>query len=159
VADACPLIFLAAIQQLPLIERVFPVPVRVPAAVYDEILRDNPVRGDAAALRAFLEACQRVEVTRPGFPSNGLSSADRAVLTLAVERKDSVILSDDSLLRRTALARGLRVVGTLGLLIRASRAGFHSPAQSREFLDELISRHGFRISIELYQEALKQLLV
>lgn len=96
-----------------------------------------------------------VKVSRPGFASAALSLADRSVLTLARREPESGILTDDGCVRRSALALGLPVAGTLGVLIRARRAGLLSIQETTEALDDLVAHHQFRISIELYQEALR----
>lgn len=69
----------------------------------------------------------------------------------------SVVLTDDALVRRMAVAEGSSVAGTLGVLIRAVRASMITKAAAREALDDLVAHHQFRISVQLYQEALRQL--
>jgi predicted nucleic acid-binding protein len=47
---------------------------------------------------------------------------------------------------------GLKVVGTLGILLRAKQAGLISAAQSH--IDRVITQ-GFRLSRDLYRDALE----
>jgi predicted nucleic acid-binding protein len=65
--------------------------------------------------------------TPTGAPSvalpPGLDAGEAAVLALALEFSDSVVILDDALARRAARSIGLRLTGTLGLLIDAKRAG------------------------------------
>jgi predicted nucleic acid-binding protein len=55
------------------------------------------------------------------------------------------------------LAEGLPVIGTLGLLIRAVRDGIMTRPDALRAVDELIRDLAMRISVDLYQEILRQL--
>jgi predicted nucleic acid-binding protein len=157
VADAAPIIFLAKLDQLALLRAVFPGPTLLPEVVQQELEQDTIPPEEQHRLRAFIGTCRVEPVPRPLFPSRALSVADRSVLTLAAKQKQAVVLSDDALVRRIAQAEGLAVSGTLGILIRARRAGLLSHSKAVHYLNDLIARHRFRISVELYQEALRQL--
>jgi predicted nucleic acid-binding protein len=76
---------------------------------------------------------------------------------LASEHPRALILTDDSLVRRIALAEGRRVAGTLGLIIRAADAGLISKNDGRLALDALVGEHKLRVSVDLYQEALRRI--
>src|SRR5262249_262002 len=52
-----------------------------------------------------------------------LGAGEAAVLTIALGCVDPVVILDDSLARRAAQSLGLRLTGTLGLLLDAKRAG------------------------------------
>ncbi len=54
---------------------------------------------------------------------------------LALESQDSVVVLDDALARRVAESQGIRVIGTLGVLLNAKRAGHVSSI--REHVDQL----------------------
>jgi predicted nucleic acid-binding protein len=157
VADAAPVIFLGKLDQLALIRSVFPGPTLLPEAVRRELEQESIPPEELHRIRTFLSTCRVEPVPHPLFPSRALSVADRAVLTLAAKQKQAVVLSDDALVRRVARAEGMAVSGTLGILIRARRAGRLTHHKARQQLDDLIARHRFRISVELYQEALRQL--
>ena len=53
-----------------------------------------------------------------------------------------------------AEAEGIQPLGTLGILLKAMKAGHLPPAETRQAIDQLIERHAFRIGIELYQKVL-----
>lgn len=55
-----------------------------------------------------------------------LGPGESQVLMLALETPGSIALLDDGLARRVAIARGIPIKGTLGLLLDAKRAG-HIP--------------------------------
>ena len=69
----------------------------------------------------------------------------------------NIVVSDDALVRRIAKAEGFALSGTLGILIRSRRAGLLSHAATVRALEDLVAHHRFRISVELYQEALQQI--
>ena len=52
-----------------------------------------------------------------------LGPGESQVLMLALEMPGSVALLDDALARRVAIAKGIPIKGTLGLLLDAKRAG------------------------------------
>ena len=56
-----------------------------------------------------------------------LGPGETEVLMLALERPGAVVVLDDAVARRVATGLGIRLTGTLGLLIDAKRAG-HIPA-------------------------------
>jgi predicted nucleic acid-binding protein len=96
-------------------------------------------------------------VQAPRAAGAALSLADRQILALAVRHPKSRILTDDGVVRRVALAEGLPVIGTLGLMIRAVRGGIMTRPDARPAVDELIRDHAMRISVDLYQETMRQL--
>ncbi|MFN0084828.1 MAG: DUF3368 domain-containing protein [Blastocatellia bacterium] len=53
-----------------------------------------------------------------------LGPGEREALALAVETKDSLLVLDDSLARRYAGLLGLRMTGTLGVLLKAKQNGY-----------------------------------
>jgi uncharacterized protein len=53
----------------------------------------------------------------------GLDAGEAEVLALALECTDAVVILDDALARRAAQSLGLRLTGTVGLLLDAKRAG------------------------------------
>jgi predicted nucleic acid-binding protein len=52
-----------------------------------------------------------------------LGPGETGVLALALELSDAVVILDDALARRTAETLGIRLTGTLGILLDAKRAG------------------------------------
>ena len=155
VADACPVIFLAKLNQLELVRGVFPGKILLPDAVARELEQENIPLAEQRRIRGFLKKCQIETVRSPQYASTSLSLADRCVLTLAGKHRDAIILTDDGLVRRIARSEGFTVAGTLGVLIRARRAGLIAKSIARQALNDLIARHQFRISIELFQDVLR----
>jgi uncharacterized protein len=81
-----------------------------------------------------------------------LGPGESQVLMLALEMPESVALLDDALARRVAIARGIPIKGTLGLLLDAKRAGHLSAVKpSLGRLSEL----GFRLAEQTRHVVLK----
>jgi predicted nucleic acid-binding protein len=156
VADACPVIFLAKLDRLGLIRNVFPGTILLPESVWHELTRDVIPHHEQARIREFVKSCRIENVIAAPFPAAALSLADRQVLTLAKKHRNSTILTDDRLVRQIALAEAIPVAGTLGILIRSVRAGGISPAKALQAVEKLITEHQLRISVDLYQETLRQ---
>jgi hypothetical protein len=72
-----------------------------------------------------------------------LGGGETAVLALALEASAAVVILDDALARRHAEVLGLRLTGTLGVLLDAKRAGLVSAVAP--LINELQAL-GFRLS-------------
>lgn len=112
---------------------------------------------EARALKDFFARCRIHPASKVPSVATALSAADNATLALAIRLKANRLLADDRILRAMAEAQGIRPLGTLGLLLGAHRREFLSPEESRRLLDALVSLHGFRIGIAVYQAALAQI--
>ena len=157
VADASPLIFLAKVRRLDLVEKLLGKDIRVARSVRGEILAHGADPEETRILEAFLARCSVEDVRHPRRFALALSRADNDCLTLAVRCRATAILCDDRLLRLTAETEGIRPIGTLGLVLRALRRGILSKAETKQLVDVLVRAHGFRISIEVYQAVVAQI--
>ena len=153
VADAAPLIFLSKINQLSLISQLFDPEILIPAAVRNEVLGPEVPPDEERLLTGFLSSYHIVTLNKPTRFAKALSFADNCILTLAVEKQADIILSDDRLLRKTAVIEGFQVIGTIGVLVRAAKSSFISQKQAVKLLDELVKDHNFRISTQVYEIA------
>ncbi len=81
-----------------------------------------------------------------------LGPGESQVLMLALEMPGSIALLDDALARRMAIAKGIPIKGTLGLLLDAKRAGHLSAV--KPYLDRL-QDHGFRLAQHTRDAVLK----
>lgn len=82
---------------------------------------------------------------RPASPQLpiGLGAGETEVLELAVECADSIVILDDLLARQAAHSLGIRLTGTLGLLLDAKRAGL---IESIEPVLDTLQQLRFRLS-------------
>lgn len=157
VADASPLVFLAKTRQLGLLGRLLGDDIRVPRPVRAKMLAPGVEPVEKEALQAFLAGCVIEAVPRPRTFAAAMSAADNAALTLAIRRKAGILLCDERLTRLMAEAEGIRPLGTLGVLLRAMDRGLLSAVDTRQTVDLLVSDHGFRIGVELYQAVLARI--
>lgn len=152
VCDTSPLLYLGRVGQIHLIPALFPQ-VYVPDTVFLELDAGRLLRPDTADPRRFEWAC-RVEVNDDmlaRLPETRLGAGEKAVIAYALARGGLIVGLDDHQARTSAEALGLRVIGVIGVLLRAKRAG-HLTAVSPT-LRKLVGE-GFRIGPELYHAAL-----
>ena len=137
VADASPLIGLDRAGHLALLPAVFADLAAPPAVVAEFGRRPGWLRevgvgrpGEAALLRALR-----------------FGAGEAEVLAVALEHPGATVLLDEKRARGFARGRGLAVVGTAGVVLRAKQRGL-IPAV-RPVLDDLVGT-GFRLSEALY---------
>ena len=80
-----------------------------------------------------------------------LDEGEAAAIALAVERKAPLLLMDEIDGRKVARRHGLRITGTLGLLLEGKRAGHLG--EVRSWIDAL-DRAGFHIGAALREQVL-----
>lgn len=153
IADTGPLNYLLLIDQVELLPRLFEA-VHIPEAVRAEL-------ADEAAPRIVRDwivqppSWLRIEPTPTATASPPrLDAGEQAAIALAIKLKAELLLMDDRAGVKAALAQGLDVVGTLGILDQAASDGlidlpttlarltatnFHI---RRELLDALLARRG-----------------
>lgn len=157
VADTSPVIFLAKIRQLDLVPRLLGQDIRIPRPVYRELMLPGIDPVERKTLESFMAGCAIEPVPRPRSFANAMSAADNAALTLAVRCGADLLLCDERVTRAMAEAEGIRSLGTLGILLRTMRNGLLSPEETKRLVDLLISTHGLRIGVELYQAVLAEI--
>ena len=120
VPDAGPLIYLAGAGQLDLLRRLF-ARVVVPRVVHDEVV----VAGAGLLGSAEVAAAVWIEIMEVAPDSallHLLDAGEASAIPLA-QRLGATLLCDDADARAIARQRGLLVIGTLGVLLKAKRAG------------------------------------
>ncbi len=120
VPDAGPLIYLAGAGQLHLLPILFRE-VITPRVVFEEVVVVGAgLVGSAEVASApwlrVVEAAPEASLVGP------LDAGEAAAIPLA-ERLGATLLADDAAARAVAQGRGLVVVGTLGVLLRAKQLG------------------------------------
>lgn len=146
VADAGPLIHLSWIDRLDLLGRLYEE-VLVCPTVQREVLAAPPgTRGLEALRGAFASAPFSVRGTTGPQPELPLDPGERESIALALESTADLVLVDEQAGRREARRMGLRVGGTLGVLVEARRRGF-LPALSPDV--EALRRYGYWLSPRL----------
>jgi len=147
IVNTSPLIALDRIGRLSLLARLYGEVVR-PQAVLDELLAaPTRIRDAETLVRASWIA------TEPD-PSamilrKELGAGETAVLTLAWQTKADLVILDDLQARLVAAGLGLKLTGTLGVLLAAAQAGYE-PNLSQA-LDDLQAA-GFHVADALRRQ-------
>jgi len=151
--NASPLIFLAKAGRLDLLRSIGASRILVPAAVLLEVTAPGHLDAVARAVSAatWLEAVS-VESIPPMVGAWDLGSGESAVVAAALARPGARAIIDDLSGRRCALAVGVEVIGTLGVVIAAHRRG--QVIDPKELLLEL-REHGMWLSDSVVERALQ----
>jgi predicted nucleic acid-binding protein len=141
ITDSTCLIAMQRIGQLDILSQVFST-VIAPEAVREEVgipipWLDIRTPGNLAVVSAL---------------RTQLDDGEANVIALALELGDVSVILDDKKARRIARQMGLRVIGTVGILVRAKRKGVCG--QVKPMLDAL-DNAGFRMTKSLRHEALR----
>ncbi len=163
VSNASPLIYLAKINKLELLKKLFGK-IFIPPEVYQEAV----VRGRE---EKFLDAIRIEKAIKDGWIevnkteklaeeikvfADEIDAGELETIGLARKLKASLVLSDDAPARAIAESFGLNSKGTIYVLLRAYKEKMLPKKNVKELVNELSSL-GFRISQEVYIEFLEKL--
>jgi uncharacterized protein len=148
VCDANPLIVLARVEHLDILQRLFRR-VLIPPAVWSEVTRRQAAPGAAAVARA-----EWLEVRAPrAVPTTKLGLGEREAMALAMELQ-AMLIVDDGMARAAALAMGIAITGTLGVLRRAKHQGLLIAV--RPILDQM-QANGLHVAEPLVQAFIREI--
>lgn len=154
VSNTSPLIFFSRLERLDILKKIAPNLI-VPKGVISEIM----AKQDSVSL-VIEKACQEWITTESvsdirllEVVSANLHRGEAEAIVLAKEKKADLILLDDQEARRFATRCGLKVIGTLGLLLVAKNKKLISLIKPE--LDKLVS-FGFRINARLIKHILTE---
>ena len=156
VANSSVLIALSTIDQLALLPRRFPEGIAIPRAVWREVVETGEGQPGAEEVANSSWITVR-DVKNTGLVSLltwELDDGEAEAIALCQELGSDVLVLDEKDARRTARRLGLKVLGTVGLLIWAKRTGLLATSL-REQLDALRDQGRFRLSQTVYAEALR----
>lgn len=150
VADAGPLIALARLDALHLLPALFSR-AWVTETVLAECCADS-ARPECAAIRDAIAAGQLgVRPDPTGHPAWTVDPGEASAIAAALELSAGVVM-DDRAGRRLAGRLGLPVVGTLGVLVLAKRAGL--VAEIRPWVETLVAS-GYYLADGVIEDALR----
>jgi len=152
VSDAGPLIYLGGVGRLALLRDLFGRVV-VPRQVWDEVVGASAERPGSAETAAAPWIDVRTASPSPLTErlSETLGTGEAAAIGLCLELRADLLLCDDLEARRVAAAQGIRIVGTLGILVRGKRAGLLDAV--RPIMEAMVGM-GLRVSADLVEEIL-----
>lgn len=158
ISNSSVLIALSSIGQLSILTQRFPSKILIPQAVWYEVVETGAGRAGATEVAAGLNVwltVQEVEnKTLISVLQQDLDQGEAEAIALFFEQPSEALLLDEKKARQVARRMNLPILGTLGLLIWAKRQGVIVSLQ--EQLDALRTVAKFRLSQEVYNEALRQ---
>jgi predicted nucleic acid-binding protein len=119
IGDSSALIALSVVDKLELLEQLY-TNLYVPQAVFDEVTQVGRPQSDK--LRQFLQS--RVKVVELNLTKLGLGLGELEAITLYKELDAEVLLIDDNRAKKYAILNDVKVIGSLGVLIKAKEEGY-----------------------------------
>ena len=154
VSNASPLIALSNVGLLQVLEELFGG-VYIPAGVWREVVNEGRERPGARDVTnaEWIKQREVQDTIAVYILQERLDQGESEAIVLALETGADVILLDDKRARKIAQGRGLNVIGTLGVLLRAKEIGYIDAV--KPYLDKLVLS-GFLVSPRLYAVVLKK---
>jgi predicted nucleic acid-binding protein len=164
VVNSGPLMALAKLGLLDLLPRLYGQ-VSLPTAVFIEVVVRGRERGypDAFLVQMAIQQgkLKVLEVNDDDLPSDirdlPLDAGEKQALYLAHRTEADLALFDDEKVREEAKARGLRVRGTLGVIMQAYRNGLLGFNDVESITKAIMEREDIWISEELCRRVLRKL--
>lgn len=155
VSDTSCLCYLARLRCASVLTALFGK-VIIPPAVAAELLAGLAAHPeiDDVLQASWLEVRTLSRSPLPDEFSRSIDVGEAEALVLAQELKCDHLLVDDLAARQVARDLGIPIIGVLGVLARARRAGHI--VQLRPLVSELTDRLGFRASPHLVEEIIKE---
>jgi uncharacterized protein len=154
ICNATPLINFAAINRLDIVQATFDS-ITIPQAVYEETIipgfpGSEPIARAVAS--GWLQVREVLAVSK-NIPTE-LDNGEREAIALAIEMNAQQILLDEKEARQVSQNLGLRVMGTLGILLLAKQT--QKIPQVQPLLNDMIDIAQYWVKDSLYQEVLRQ---
>jgi predicted nucleic acid-binding protein len=151
IADTSPLQYLFQVGYFDLLPRLFET-VQVPDAVRDELHVGRALGFDVPDPASYPWISIHSTTPSPALQRFELGAGEHAVLSLALETTEPLILLDDAAARAAANHLGVRTTGTLGTLLLSKERGLLT--EVAPVLANL-ERRGFRLTDPVKQQVLR----
>lgn len=124
VCNSSPLIHLARIGKLELLRDLFE-DVLVPEAVFKECVIDGRDRDEAGKIKtaSWIRIIRIKDIELKKALNTSLDEGESEAIVLALQEKADIILLDDYEAREFARIYGLKITGTIGVLLKAKYMG------------------------------------
>ena len=156
VSDTSPLIFLAKIEKLDLLNKH---KIIIPKQVHEEINKGAESKEDAQKINALVEKniikLEEAEINKE-IEKQNLGKGEKAAISLAISRKIDIVLLDERKARRIAKFYKLKPKGTIGILIDAYKNNKITKKELIESIKKLIEE-GYRINESLILKILNEI--
>ncbi|MEA5419972.1 DUF3368 domain-containing protein [Spirulina sp. CCNP1310] len=158
ISNSSVLIALSSIGQLSILTQRFPGGIVIPQAVWYEVVETSAGRPGSAEVAAGLNNWLSIEEVKNKslipLLQQDLDRGEAEAILLWIEQASEALLLDEKKARQVGRRMNSPILGTLGLLIWAKRQGIIMNLQ--EQLDALRTVAKFRLSQQVYNEALRQ---
>ena len=151
VCDAGPVIHLSELDSLHILNDF--QTILIPNSVYNEILKHAPLVPEIDLMVAS-EIPLMDESLRILCKTFSLDLGEIEALAVISGKPDYIFLTDDAAARLVAQKTGIKVHGTIGILIRAIRRDLLSPQGVIDILYELPEKSSLFIKASLIEEAI-----
>jgi len=163
IIDSGPLMALAKLGLIDLLPRLYGQ-VSLPTAVFTEVVERGRERGydDAYLVQLAIQQgkLKVVKVKEEDLPTDikdlPLDAGEKQALYLTRREKADLTLFDDEKVREEAKARGLKIKGTVGVIIQAYRAELLRLNDVESIIEAIMSREDIWISEELCRRVLEK---
>ncbi len=159
VSDTTPLISLLKINRIDLLEKLFDR-VLIPDAVFSELTTDERFRLEADQIRQkefiIVKSVANAEATSLLQRATGLDQGESEAIVLTDEWNADLLLMDEAKGRSVSAQMGLRIMGTIGILMAAYEEHELTADEVKECVDGL-QRAGRHIGQRHYQILLDRL--
>lgn len=159
VSDTTPLISLLKINQLDLLEKLFGE-VLIPEAVFNELTVDERFQLEAKVIRQkefiAVKPVNNLESVSILKRATGLDQGESEAIVLTDELKADLLLMDEAKGRNVSAQMGLKIMGTIGILMAAYEEHELTSDEVRECVGGL-QRAGRHIGQRHYQMLLERL--
>jgi len=154
VSNSSPIMNLAAIGQLDLLEKLYSK-ISIAQAVYTEIALQGVGMPGSNEVQSFSWIETKIVKDRAKvlLLQTDLDIGESETIVLAMELRTDLLLMDERLGRAKAASLGLKYIGVLGILIEAKKLGYIS--NIKQPMDDLIVKAGFWIDHKLYLRVLQ----
>lgn len=159
ISDTTPIISLIKINRLDLLEKLFEE-VLIPEAVYRELTTNALFENEAKIVKtsSFLKtsSVQNRKSLQLLQAVSGLDDGESEAIILADELKSDVLIMDERKGRKVAEKLGIKITGTVGVLLQSYSENMISSDEIKTYLDQL-KNSNIRLSESLIQKTLEML--
>ncbi len=151
VCNSSPIIALTSVNRLDILNELFS-DVLIPQAVYDEVFL---MKNKATPKADFIKVRQVENKNLVNVLNLYLDLGESEVIAFALENGIDRVILDDKQARKIAEKQGLKLIGTVGILILAKEKGIVN--EVRPLIVQMRKRINFRISQEIVNKVLSML--
>jgi predicted nucleic acid-binding protein len=157
VSNTSPILNLAIIGELSLLRDQFGE-ILIPGAVLEELRLEEDLPGSQVVRDAIKEGWIRIEAVKQ-YPivraiQRDLDKGEAEAIALAMQVNAGWVLMDERDGRKAARSMKLKVVGVLGILLKARREG--RLRSLKKDMDRLREKAGFYIRADLYSKIIQE---